>query len=398
MRIGVVSDSPALTTGYGIVTDQCCRALLAAGHEVRCFGFKDVADNPSRQTYACRIDPIDPFERWHPKLRGFVSGGAFDVLWVYMDIYNLKEVMSALDGASLPPLSVYAIFDGLPAYRRLLALLRRFRTVMVTMDPAAELLQMEGIDVHLVVPPGVDLKLFQRLDRHTLRREAAMQDAFVVGAFGRNTERKQQPRLLLALQRLVRSGDMSDLLLYFHCARRGYWDLEDLAERWGVRAQVVFADDLTDETLGVPVRGHQPGEAARWPRIPPSFGYVERLNRGDMVVNVPHGGDVEQILVEAPACGVPVAGTDDEGIMRVALGPGMPLKAGEFTIGNAGQLLHYVAIDAIEQVIRTWKTDARERRVVAEAGHAWAAHHDWGPLRRAVVSSVVFAARGEIRQ
>ncbi len=257
VRIGVISDSPALTTGYGIVTDQCCRALLAAGHEVRCFGFKDVANNQKRQAYACRIDPIDPFERWHPKLRRFVSGGAFDVLWINMDLYNLEEVMSALEGAPLPPLSVYAIFDGLPAYRRLLALLRRFHTVMVTTDPAAALLQAEGIEVHAVAPPGVDLELFQRLDRHTLRREAAMQDAFVVGAFGRNTERKQQLRLLQALHRLVRSGDMSDLLLYFHCAPRGYWDLEDLAERWGVRAQVVFADDLTDETLGVLVRGHQ---------------------------------------------------------------------------------------------------------------------------------------------
>jgi glycosyltransferase involved in cell wall biosynthesis len=392
MRVGIVSDSPALTTGYGIVTDQCCRALLEAGHEVTCFGFKDSVSNRERQNYPCPIEPIDPFERWHPKLRSFARVGAIDVLWIYMDMYNLEEVMAALANTPVPPLSLYAIFDGLPAYSRLMDMLHSFRTVVVTTDAAAAYLEAQGHAVHAIAPPGIDPTMFQPLGRDVLRREASLDHAFVIGAFGRNTERKQQPRLLLALQGLSKSNYAPELLLYFHCAKRGYWDLGDLANRWGVRQHTIFADELVDEAHGVPIRRHEPGAAAQTASIPPSFGYVERLNLCDLVINVPHSGDFEQVLVEAPACGVPVAGTDDTGIMREALGPGWPLAATERTLGNAGQFLHFVAIDAIEEAIRVFISDNGRRRAIAEAGASYAAVHGWERVRRAVVSAVEAAA------
>jgi len=397
MKIGVISDSPAVTTGYGVVTNQCCRALIEAGHKVTCFGFKDTLSNPERQAYPCPVWPIDPFERWHPKLRDFVISEAPDILWIYMDIYNLEEVMAALADTPVPPLSLYAIFDGLPAYGRLIDLLQRFRTIVVTTNAAAAYLEAEGHAVHAVAPPGIDPGMFQRLDRKALRREAGVDDAFVIGAFGRNTERKQQPRLLLALQSLAKKNDASDLLIYFHCARRGYWDLPDLAARWGVRNHAIFADDLIDESRGVPVRRYTPGAASRMPRIPASFGYVERLNLCDIVINIPHSGDFEQVLVEAPACGVPVAGTDDAGIMRDALGPGWPLAARDHAVGNAGQFIHFVAVDAIEEAIRLFKSDADRRIAMVKAGHAYAATHDWQPARRAIVSAVEAAAMNSVK-
>jgi glycosyltransferase involved in cell wall biosynthesis len=392
MKVGIISDSPAVTTGYGIVTDQCCRALLEAGHDVICFGFKDTLSNPERQTYPCSIQPIDPSEEWHSKLRDFATGEAFDVLWVYMDIYNLEEVLNALGDTNLPRLSLYAIFDGLPAYGRLINLLHRFCTIVVTTDVAAAYLEAEGHAVYAVAPPGIDSTMFQPLNRKALRSEAGVDDAFVVGAFGRNTERKQQPRLLRAFQNLVRSNDGDGLLLYFHCAQRGYWDLAELAARWGIRDRAIFADDLIDESRGVPVRRHEPGEPARTPRVPASFGYVERLNLCDIVINVPHSGDFEQVLIEAPACGVPVAGTDDGGIMREALGPGWPLAAIERSVGNAGQLIHFVAIDAIEEAIRRLKSDLGRYQAMVESGRAYAAGHDWEPVRRAIVSALEVAA------
>jgi glycosyltransferase involved in cell wall biosynthesis len=393
MKVGVISDSPAITTGYGIVTNQCCRALLEAGHYVTCFGFKDTWSNDERQQYPCPIRPIDPFEQWHPKLRDFVASEAPDVLWIYMDMYNLEEVMTALGDTQVPPLSLYAIFDGLPVYRRLIDLLDRFCTIVVTTDVAAAYLKVQGYPVYAVAPPGIDSAMFQPLDRKALRLESGIQDAFVVGAFGRNTERKQQPRLLQALQSLAKTSNGNQLLLYFHCAQRGYWDLADLAVRWGVRNHAIFADDLIDETRGVPIRRHQPGLPSQKPRIPASFGYVERLNLCDMVINIPHSGDFEQVLVEAPACAVPVAGTDDGGIMREALGPGWPLTANERSVGNAGQMLHFVAISAIEEAIRFVKCDPEGRQAMAERGRAHALAHEWGPVRRAIVSAVEVATK-----
>lgn len=392
MRIGVVSDSPALTTGYGIVTDRCCQALLAAGHDVACFGFKDRRDNPARHAYAAPIEPIDPFEKWHPKLRAFVAEGRFDVLWIYMDVYNLAETMTALDGVELPPVSLYAIFDGLPAYRKLLRPLARCRTLLVTTDFAADYLRGEGLAVHGVAPPGVATDLFRPLDRDRLRREAAIRDGFLVGVFGRNTERKQQPRVLEAVKRLTQTGEMADLIIYFHCARSGYWNLEELACRFGLRDRVLFPDTLVDETRGIPLRGTGSGSRALNPGIPAGFGYVERLNICDIVLNVPHSGDFEQILIEAGACGVPVAATDDHGIMRSALGPGLPLAASEVSLGNAGQLIHFVAVEAIESAIRSWRNEAT-RLSAAARSREWAQAHGWCRLQTAIVEAVESAAR-----
>lgn len=387
MKVGVVSDSPAVTTGYGIVTDYCCRALLRAGHEVICFGFKDTPDNPLRQSYPCRILPIDSFSRWHQRLRGFATSEGLDVLWIYMDMHNLKEVMDTLD-TKLPPLSLYAIFDGLPVYKSLTDCLGRFRTIVVTTQAAAAYLEAEGYPVHAVAPPGVDLTVFRPLDRQALRRQAGIDDAFLIGAFGRNTERKQQPRLLQALRSLASSGDVGGLLLYLHCSRRGYWDLHDLATRWGVRQHMLFPEDLVDETRGVAVRGYESTAIPSIPRIPASFGYVERLNLCDLVINVPHCGDFEQVLIEAPACGVPVAGTDDTGVMREALGPGWPLVASEWSLGKSGQIIRFVAIDAIMESICALRSDISRRKHLADAGRRHAALHDWSRVCRAIVSAV----------
>lgn len=393
MKVGVVSDSPAITTGFGVVTDQCCRALLEAGHEVTCFGFKDTLANPQRQTYPCPVEPIDPAEDWHPKLRQFVRMVDVDVVWIYIDIYNLEEVMVALGDTPLPPMSLYAIFDGLPAYTRLMKLLGAFRTIVVTTEPAAAYLETEGYPVHSIAPPGADPAVFQRLDRRALRKQAGLDGAFVVGAFGRNTERKQQPRLLRAMQNVVRSEPALDLVMYFHCSARGYWDLADLAERWGVRERVLFAGEIFDETRGCSLRGGLPAVGAQVPRIPPSFGYVERLNLCDLAINVAHSGDFEQVLVEAPACGVPVAATDDGGIMRAALGPGWPLAAEQRTLGNAGQALSFVAIEAIEAAIHIFRADERRRSEAIELGLAHAAQHTWEPMRRKIVAAVEAAAQ-----
>ncbi len=386
LRIGIVSDSPALTTGYGIVTDQACRALLSAGHHLRVFGFKDDFNNPARAAYPCEIVPIDPFTNWHPELSAFASDSGFDVLWIYMDMYCLEEVMQALEGAALPPLSLYAIFDGLPVYGRLLRLIERFETVMVTNDVGAAYLQANGLRADVVAPPGIDRRVFRPLDRAALRAHCGLDGNRVIGVFGRNTQRKQQPRVLMALEQLRQAGEADDLMVYFHCSRAGYWDLEELADRYNVRSHVLFADDLADETRGAPLRGRGRRAAPSGATIPEAFGYVERLNLCDVVINTPHSGDFEQVLIEAPACGVPVAATNDDGIMRAALGPGTPLAGDVAELGNTGQALYYVKISAIEQAIR--EAHGPMLAELVRRSKEWAYRHGWKQLRSGVVKAV----------
>lgn len=382
LRIGIVSDSPALTTGYGIVTDQACRALIGAGHTPCVFGFKDREDSSARRSYPCEIIPIDPYDNWAPKLKQFVDEGAFGVLWIYMDCYCLEEIMRALDATVLPPTSLYAIFDGLPVYDRLLKLIERFDSVMVTTQAAVDYLGARGVRVDAIAPPGVDTGVFHSLDKSPLRAACGLEDRYVVGMFGRNTQRKQQPRLLQALAQLEERSEAENISLYFHCSARGYWDLEALAHRYGVRDRVLFADDLRDETRGPPLAQSSIEQPQTSTRTLADLSYVERLNLCDLVANAPHSGDFEQVLLEAPACGAFVLGTDDGAIMREALGPGFALEAHVHELGNTGQNLHHVPVEALARALKAGRDVAVDGAI---AGREWAKAHPWRILHTEVV-------------
>ena len=285
-------------------------------------------------------------------------------------------------------MSAYAIFDGLPVYARVLDHLRRFHTILVTTAAAADYLAANGLAATGIAPPGVDFRYFQPLDRQALRRRAKLDGGFLIGAFGRNTERKQLHRVLQAMHHLVVGDGETDVCCYFHSARRGYWDLADLANRWGVSAHVLFPDDIRDETDGVPVRRLVPGAPPADSASVSGFGYVERLSLCDVVVNVPHSGDFEQVLIEAPACGVPVLATDDDGIMRDALGPGIPLTASAATLGNTGQDLYYVDPRTIAERLRALRRDDAQMARLRGAGLQHARSHAWATLEREIVRAV----------
>jgi glycosyltransferase involved in cell wall biosynthesis len=388
IRVGVVSDSPVLTTGYGVVTDVCCRALSEAGHEVIVFGLKHPPDQLERSSYFCPVWPVDPSRPWDAKLRAFASASRLDVLFVYMDVYNLDEVMSYLEGSPLPPMALYAIFDGMPVRPRLLHRLGSFRTILVTTQAAADYLQRSGLPAWDVAPPGVDLQTFRPLDAAYLRREAGLDATFTIGVFGRNTERKQQVRVLQALHQVVDQLGAQDVFAYFHCQPRGHWDLPGLARELGVSSRVLFAEDLTDETCGVPLRRQMRAQEHGRPRIPRDLGYVERINLCNVAVNLPHSGDFEQVLIEAPACGVPALATDDGGIMRAALGPGVRVPAFERAGGNAGQPLHFADPAALAKDIHRLRNDPRELGRLRDAGLQHARAHPWSTLRQKVVAAV----------
>jgi glycosyltransferase involved in cell wall biosynthesis len=70
----------------------------------------------------------------------------------------------------------------------------------------------------IAAPHPVDAGLFRPLPyRDALRRAAGLDGRFVIGVFGRNTERKQQPRVMMALQQLRARGKADDIIAYFHC-------------------------------------------------------------------------------------------------------------------------------------------------------------------------------------
>lgn len=412
MKVGIIADSPTLTTGFAVTTDRIARALSARGHEVVCFGLKAYGEIFDRSKYPFRIwtVAIDPGSPWGELMRRFLDFEQPDVLFINMDVFNLAEILGyAARARRSPPTVWFAIFDGLPAYRRFVRPVPDFAQLLVTTEAGIDYVRRCGGERIHLAPPGVDREVFRPLpDVADLRRRAGLDGSFVVGCFGRNCDRKQQPRLLYALDRLVRAGRAGGVHLYFHCNARAYWHLDEIAADLGLADRIFFAGGeraaAFDETAGVAYDAAGPHEPAE-PRprtmtapavgFPAEYGYVQRMSCCDLIVNPAHCGDFENVLIEAQACGVPIAATDDGGIMREALGDGgIPLPAADVDRWFAGQWKHHVDVGAIADAIERVRDDSELRAELRRRGFDNAARYPWSRLETAAVRAVEEAGRG----
>jgi glycosyltransferase involved in cell wall biosynthesis len=367
-------------------------AIAARGGDVACFAFNGRPDDtPSGLPY--RIWPAERGGHWAESLPDFFTWASPNAVLLNMDIYNAAEGMRAcLDAGWNGPVVSYVCIDGLPVYQPYLDVQRACAAVWATSQTGAAYLRGEGISVDGVAPPGVDTAVFRPdPDPAALRRRAGLAGATVVGVFGTNTERKQIHRAVTGFALAAGRLPDLDLRLYLHCRPHGYRDLARLAEELGIGERVIFPAKSFDESRGVPTTadgdhpreissaaGGQPGTLA------PDLSYVDRINCCDVVVNVPHSGDFEQVILEGQACGVPLIHTDDHGVMAEALGDAaIRLPSAETRTAPSGGLLYYpgpehVAV-ALEHVLGSAELRARLRG----AGLSNAARYPWRVLEDA---------------
>ena len=396
MKVGILSDSPTVTTGFGIITNQIAHAL-AARHEVVCFGIKAWRETFDRN--------VLPFRVWNGGLGGhwiqlfprFLQIENIDVLLLNMDIFNMHECLTyCIDAELHSPIISYLTLDGVPVYRKYIDIQARAKLALATTQYGARYLEQCGLKIANIAPPGVDMATFQPLsNREQLRRTAGLDNRFVVGVFGRNTERKQQVRVLLALATLRRQNPDNDVLVYFHCQPKGYWDLEELAAELDVADCVLFPSGrLFDETAGVPYMANHPARlevmsASAGPRMPQEYSYVERMNCCDLIVNASHCGGFERAIIESQACGIPIAGTDDKGTMTEVLGNGgILLEAIDVSFWKAGQRQYLISIPDTVQAIREVYNQPGLHAQLREAGFENARKYPWEKMCEVMVATV----------
>ncbi len=405
MKVALIADSPTLTTGFGVTTNRIARALTSSGHQVVCFGLKLYGEIFDRAAYPFRIwtVAIDPGAPWGELLRRFLDHETPDVVFVNMDIYNLEEVLGYCARAIWSaPMVVYLVLDGIPAYARYLRRILDFAEILVTTEAGAEYLRRCGAKRLHLAPPGVDRDVFRLLPEvGELRRRAGLEGKFLVGCFGRNCERKQQPRILQAVNILHSAGKARNIYLYFHCKPRAYWHLDEIAEQLGLNDRVLFPNEGDfNETAGVPyLAGPSDSSMSEIPpqtvHIPPSYGYVQRMCCCDLIVNPAHCGDFENVLIESQACGVPLAATDDCGIMAQAMGAGgILLPSADVDRWKVGQRKYHVDVQSIADAIHDVKSDSRRSAELRARGFENAEKYPWSRLEKAAVYAVEEAGRG----
>ncbi|MFE9098029.1 hypothetical protein [Streptomyces sp. NPDC007264] len=395
MTVAVLADSPTLTSGFGRTTGHIAGALARAGHDVACFGIK-ARPGDLRPGLPYSVWPAEQGGHWTDTLPEFFATVRPDVLLLNMDAYNALECVEVCARAGWDgPTVSYVCFDGLPVSRTYLEAQRSCAAVWATSRTGAAYLESEGIAVAGHAPPGVDPEEFRPdPDREALRARAGLAGASVVGVFATNTERKQVARAVAGFAAAVRLLPGRDLRLYLHCRPRGHWDLRELADRHDVGGRLIFpsADDF-EEHRGVLTTGTGARSGARktagLPSLPPEFSYVDRINVCDVLVNVPHSGDVEQVIIEGQACGVPLLHTDDEAVMSDAVGPGgILLPAADVGTGRIGQRLHHVSAHVIGVALAEVLDDPVRGAALRTAGLANAASYPWSVLENAALAMV----------
>jgi glycosyltransferase involved in cell wall biosynthesis len=389
MTVAILSDSPTLTTGFGRTTSHIAAALTTRGHGVWCFGFKARPDDVEHAALPYRVWPAQQGGHWTATLHRFFEHVRPDVLLLNMDAYNGLECLTSCAAAGWTgPTVSYVCFDGLPVGRRYVEAQRSCASVWVTSPVSAEYLRGAGVDVAGVAPPGVDRTRFRPdPDSEALRRRAGLAGSTVVGVFATNTQRKQIARAVAGFAQAVPRLLDSDPRLYLHCRPDGYWRLDELAEQWGIGDRVTFAGGAGfPEHLGPPVVADARAVRAASPH---GLGYVDRLNTCDVLLNVPYNGDVEQVIPEGQACGIPLLHTDDDGVMADALaGSGMLLTADDIGTGPIGQRLHHVSPRRIADALVAVLTDRPRWRSMRSAGLVNAARFEWHALERAACAMV----------
>lgn len=395
-----------MATGFGVTCGYFVRLLAELRHEVVCFGVCALGHSFDPADYPCRIEPM-PRDQQEALtfLPAFLRDEQPDLLLINYDLGAVCRFITAVREAEWRgPIITHFVIDGIPFDPERLDLLRTVAANITPTETAGRYARVCGLESILVAPHPVDPEVFRPLpERAALRRAAGLTDRFVVGVFGRNVERKQQPRVMMALQQLKQHGVGDDIVLYMHCQPKyedpwlNSWNLEQVARQLDIADQVLFPQPDFRQLSGIPYQRQAVADTLRLaagPAMPGDYSYVERLNCCDLIVNVPYAGAFELVLAEGQSCGVPVAVTNDRGTMAEVVGDGaLLLEPADVGIHSAGGYQHFVAASTIAAAMEAVRDDAALRRSLVERGFANVARYTVEPLRQAVRQALAMAER-----
>lgn len=407
MKIALISESPSVATGFGVHALHLVRMLADMGHETVVFGVCGAEQPFDPARYPCRITPMPRDQKDALDLLPvFLADECPDLLFIHYDLGSVARFAAAArEGGWAGPAIAHFVIDSIPFNRDLMDVLHGFRAALTPTYAAAAYCASLGMRHVIAAPHPVDPAQFRPLpNRAELRRAAGLDGRFVVGVFGRNTERKQQPRVMLALQRLRARGQADDIVAYFHCQPKNEdpwmssWNLPDVADQLGVAELVLFPQGGFRQLTGVP---YDPGTPIAvpmppdHPAIPPAYSYVERLNVCDLVVNVPYCGAFELAPLEAALCGVPAAVTNDRSAMAEVVGDGAYLlEPIDSAIHSSGGWQHFVGACTIADAILAIKQDAALRADLIRRGRANALRYTEEPLRNGLERALAAVSSG----
>ncbi len=394
MKVGVISESPLLTTGYGVPTRHLCQRFHQSGMDVACLGIHQVAFGYHEHTLPYRVWPTCPHdENGLELMEYFLRGEQPDVLLLLntLPVCNEWAALLRRKFKVMIPALAYFSAEGAPLSPDW------FNTFRFVQKSVAwtEFTRQSAMDAYNVntesVYMGVDHEAFQPYDderRKTLRQAVGWDDRFVVLFVGRNMFAKQQDKMVEAASILRQEGH-EDVLIHLQCKpfesySNGGWDLPSLCRQWDVREMISFPPDMRNQAYATPhsrdpksvnLSGDVLANLA-------SLSLADRYNCADLYI---HPSMVEGFsfpCAEAMACGVPIAHTDDNGVMNEVCGEAgyrIP-RVAEMTVSWGSRYSVLSARDIADTIIRfrdKLRDNPEERKRLGGLGVKQSMRYNW---------------------
>ena len=212
-------------------------------------------------------------------------------------------------------------------------------------------------------------------DKEILRNKLGLKFKTMFSSVGRNTNRKQIPRLLEALKlALDKCGDPEALGLVLHCgdptdmANMGGWKLPDLIKQMGLHNNVVFSDMASN-----PLHGVSREDMAN------IFGCTDAhvLATGGEGFGIPSA--------EAMSCGIPIILPDNStGAELVGDDRGWLVPCSDNIIGPRwGVKMGLVDIEELSEALLQIHNNPKEAKKRGKAARQFALDHlDWDNIAK----------------
>lgn len=337
MKVLWVGDA-VVSSGFARCTHAACDALHAAGHEVHVLGINHYGDPHGYPytIYPCH-QPLDGGRDGFgvTRLPRLVARTVPDVVVLLNDPWNVPAYLDSLadrlvEDFPMPKLVGWLAVD---AKNQRGEPLNKLDHVAVWTPFAANELRNGGYRGALdIVPLGVDHELFAPGDRAAARAavlpEGIPEDAFIVGAVGRNQPRKRLDLTIAYFAEWARRGQHENAYLYLHVGPTGDMgcDVRSLTAYYGVLGRVL----ISEPPIGSGIEDEQMASV---------------YSALDVLISTTQGEGWGLTALEAMACGIPCilprwsafADWAAEGVITVpctSTAPSAPLNGLAYTIGG----------------------------------------------------------------
>ena len=116
--------------------------------------------------------------------------------------------------------------------------------------PAHRLYQLRNPESYNIIPHGIDMQAFKPLSRKGSRKMLSLPiDKFIIGNVNRNQSRKRLDLCIRAFAEFAKTRN--DAILILHCVKTDGqgWDLEQLADYYGVSDKVIFTHSIFKDAM-----------------------------------------------------------------------------------------------------------------------------------------------------